>query len=262
VKRDIFGEVTTVIESLEGRFTEMGSETSGHYGHAGRPGQRGGSAPSSGTGELQFRPISQKDWGAIGGFSSKPSTSTQRVGMVNRPTGSSVNIARGKFTPSEQSMVENAVSKLPQDHLDAVRSITQGDLGRNLGAEASVDRVITMNKYAGRTMYDAGTVVHEVGHAVMYRDGWKTGPHAKHFKEHYKKLVKTSGMPERQVAAMARGPFAKPTKGFPSGYSMFNSDELFAESYVMYVNSPGVLSQRSPDLYSYMRDSVFGGIEY
>jgi len=39
--RDIFGEISEVL-------TEMGGATSGHYGHAGRPGQRGGSAPSGG----------------------------------------------------------------------------------------------------------------------------------------------------------------------------------------------------------------------
>lgn len=259
-------KIIEIIDLNLGGWEEMGGPGSGHWRHAGRKGKKGGSAPSKGK-TLQFKPVPIGQRGVRtfgtgrGAFLSKPPPMRERTGTQS-PTDSTVKIDKRSLTAQEQQHIANTVRALPQEHLDLVRVINQRDLGRNLGGECSVDREITLNKSQGTTMYDSGTIIHEIGHAVMYHKGGRTSAHAKQFETYYKEKVKSSGLPKRQVAAMARGTFAKPVKGFPSGYSMFNSEELFAESYLMYTKSPGILSQRAPDLYNYMRDSVFGGVEY
>lgn len=261
---DVFAEVVGAIE-----YIEKGGAGSGNWGHAGRKGKRGGSAPK-GAGSLQFRQVdvSAMFSGGYGpGISSQPPPKRERKGKPP-PENSQLDVIDKKsFSPQEQEYLADAVKSLPQEHLNMVREIIQEDLGTTLGGECGIDRRISMNKHQGTKYYDSGTITHEIGHAVMYESGspHKEGSHTQHFRQlYYEKLnaeKELKKLPMRaQAAALMSGQTA-PSK-FPTAYARTNHEELFAESYMLYVKSPAKLYQSDPGIYNYMRDNVFGGVEY
>lgn len=173
-------------------------------------------------------------------------------------------VVRGKtFSARELDIVREDTRILPQSHLDTVRNLRQGVcIGNNRGGECSEYGYITLSQeeIGGKKSWESGTITHEVGHAVSFANR----SHLDSFKAIYQEkqealtIGKKWGVEVIIEAVQAR----QRVNGFPSWYSQVNPAELFAESYKMYVRSPKALQDRAPDLYSYMRDEIFDGVEY
>lgn len=226
--------VTNLIDLSLG-LTEMGSKRSGHWKHRGRPGKRGGSAKGGAA------PIRK----------SPPTNSTFGEGIVEGPS---------------IRTVEKATRNLPQEHLDTVASIRYERLGSFTSAQCFPDGSIELSESGG---VKTGDLIHEIGHAVLFHDkryGIILDPnkHDRVFRRIYKEKAQAAGYKfgKELETAYTKGKIKRKVRGFPSGYSMSNPHELFAESYELFVRSPKSLQRRAPEIYNYMRDNVFNGIEY
>jgi hypothetical protein len=226
----------TVVQIID-RYIEMGGPGSGNWGHAGRKGKRGGSAPRS-TAGVRKAP----------------------------PTGSAVEEARLHYSLSEKDkgVIRRAVQNLPQDHLDKVHGIASVYLDSNVEGVCK-DTYIDMNARTrnNRRIWNKASVVHEVGHAVQHYNMLYGDKHyGRDFVTLYKEKAGRAGVHpaklKREAVKYERGP----RPGFPSRYSQKNSRELFAEGYQMYTSAPRTLQKRAPDIYDYMRNNVFDRVEY
>ena len=166
-------------------------------------------------------------------------------------------VVKGGFG-KRQDEITHIASSLPQDHLDAVRSIGKSYMPNARGS--CKYRHIKLSTHP-ESEWSPETLVHEIGHALLERDT-KKGKIYRHFADYYDKMIVTLGglddpwVLQDMIDNQQRAP------GFPSIYSQSNIHELFSESYTIYVQSPKALQDRAMDLYEYMRDNVFDGVEY
>lgn len=225
----VFGEIREI-------FTEMGGKGSGNWAHRGRPGKVGGSTSRGGGAKIP-------------------------------PTNSTISIDETLFTETRVVRIKWATEHLPQEHCDAIDIIYQDSLGKDIMGEANKYGIITMNR---DETWTKGDIQHEVGHAVFYHNKRTEsgrlgmGVYERRFKRYYRSKAKESGttlmgLKRKSADYQTRG---KALKGFPTAYSMIDEHELFAESYELFVRSPRTLQKRAPDIYNYMRDEVFEGVEY
>ena len=242
---DIQTTVLNLIDRALGDLIAMGGKGSGNWGHKGRPGKRGGSAPKGSAAAIKKTP----------------------------PTDSAFSedqVYERNFTKGQLTRIRKEAKILPQEHLDTVSTIDQDYIGEGYAAECTRHNSIIMARVGDSAQWRAGDLTHEIGHAVSnhkkrYRIiGALDKPH-RVFNRFYRDLAEKAGFNNSRAMEkhyVRRGIKSKFYKGFPSRYAMSHSNELFAESYMMYVRSPRTLSKRNPDIYSYMRDEVFEGIEY
>lgn len=235
-------DIIDLIDTSLGKYVAMGGPGSGHYRHAGRPGKKGGSAPSKGKAP---------------------------------PTNSSIPSSKilATVTGEDRKVVKEAISILPQEHADTIWSIQLGNTA-NASATCQVG-AITLSDLGttGNRIWNKASVIHEIGHAVMNADTqklleWESKRHNEYFESLYKEAARSLGLglsPDSFKREMQyrenRNRYFR-DKFFPSSYSMTNHHEFFAESYLMFVKSPKVLQERHPHIYNYMRDEVFDGVEY
>lgn len=170
-----------------------------------------------------------------------------------------VRIWNEAFTEEQIVIIDVATMDLPQVHCDAVSYIDQGTLGNDVMGECTNQyNIITMNS---EEAWDVEDVQHEIGHAVLNRYG--AHPRSK-FAQYYNNLADSMGTTGEKLEAQAKRldtPMYRHPR-FPTAYSMVDPEELFAESYALFVSAPRTLQKRCPDLYNYMRDKIFDGIEY
>lgn len=218
-----------------------GGPGSGHHGHRGRPGKRGGSLPGK------------------GGKRTPPTDSSFTYGQISPD-----------FKKSDVSFIKRAVKNIPQEHLDMVKSIEPhytADIsasGMHYRGHISLEYMRTRGGRDSK-LWSKGTVRHEIGHAVMHHmETYGSGASAFRSKVRgvWRRLVDESGSSKREIQQKSKTWRGRPAKGFPTLYAGRNVQELFAESYEMYIRNPQTLLKRSPIMYEFMRDEVFGGVEY
>jgi hypothetical protein len=237
-----------------------GGPGSGHHGHAGRPGHRGGSASGSVAASLRTgRAAAERR-----GYKPEPPKPKHKAPPTDSVIKSEVAMYGDKRA---EGRVRGYCKVLPQRHLDTVAAIYASDpQGRNVAGTCDQRGTIRLMQERNFNYWDKGTVIHEVGHAVLFETG-KYNNLRSNVGTLYRELLTNAGFSGSrdatryyQESRIKSGVRAK--KGFPSTYSMTSRDELFAESYSMYVRKPAALQKRSPEMYELLRDQVFDGVEY
>ena len=191
-----------------------GGEGSGHFGHEGRPGEVGGSAPSG------------------GGGGEKPSGDSSG----SKPDGVSsdmhISSGDGEMDSWVASQVKERTRKIPPKHLKYVKSIEANDqIVANYNRDRNEQSSSIYFIGEGRIVVSANGVSdieHEIGHAVYDMGGLDTNQI---------QTVKTAYKASQETG-----------KGFVSDYAKTNTIEYFAESYAAYINSPTKLSRKNPIL--------------
>lgn len=174
------------------------------------------------------------------------------------------------LSPTKEKAVRKQLSVLPQAHLDTIATITElhrVDVGKILGESVGPGFSV-----AGIQQSKGGVS----GYVVLTRDGWNKRvlthevAHSVHFAIQGKSYAKYndafgSRMARFKIDRKNTTFFNEVTGGTRkaiSKYAKTNALEFFAESYENYVHSPGKLKKRDSEVYAYMRDEIFGGVEY
>jgi len=249
--------LTDIAIQIIDNYIELGGPGSGNWGHAGRKGKRGGSLPRS-------RAMSRrtgKDW-------RKRQAAAKRIAAKGHtpPTDSAMHEDRlhSSLTEKDKGVIRRAVANLPQEHLDKVYGIEKRHIP---GAEGRCrGNYIELNSETygahNRRIWHKATVVHEIGHVVQnHNSQYGDRRYVEDFGKFYREKKGRVGIHPSALRAEATKA-GGPRKGFPSRYSQKDHKELFAESYQMYTSAPKTLQKRAPEIYEYMRDDVFGGVEY
>lgn len=170
-------------------------------------------------------------------------------------------IFKDHFNEDELIRVQTEASVLPQEHLNMVKAVKQDYLDTD--AHIQPDNTIVL----GEAVWWTGVLTHEIGHAVEQhyeRQAEGPWPHLR-FGQIYRDLAYAAGLAFstfKEHYEKKDGLDMPLYKGFPTKYSMANHSELFAESYEMYVMMPRILFKRNPRIYAYLKNDIFGGIEY
>ena len=231
-------EVFDGIEYTKGEYVTKGGKGSGHWGHKGRPGKRGGSAAR----------------GAVAPVKKLP------------PTDSKIDANRLGYNLSEKDkgVIRRAIKNLPQDHINKISGIEERYLPGTAGQCAEWTYVqLNSQKIYDRRAWNKGVVVHEIGHVVQhYNERYGNSRYKDDFRKFYREKAGRVRVSRKALRKEAQNFARAPRAGFPSTYSQSNYKELFAESYQMFTSAPKTLQKRSPEIYDYMKDEVFGGVEY
>lgn len=164
---------------------------SGHHGHAGRPGEVGGSVPGGG-----LPPILQ-----------------------------------GEFTEEQVANIQRLVGDLPASHVATVKGIIQyHNPGGDAGLYNARERVLRINT---AYKWDDDYFRHEIGHGVGKFA--LSGDARRRWKGAYQTAYRSG-------------------EGFPTKYAATNADEFFAESYKLYLGSPGKLRKANRQMYDLMEE--------
>lgn len=215
---------------------EKGGPGSGHFGHKGRKGKKGGSLPSKAGGRVAKGVIA---------FPGEP--------------------FRGAATPEERAIIGEAISRLPQEHIDVVEKIDVYPYMSSVGGylpgfgTITLDRTKTPSGEEVRRVWGKHVITHEIGHAVADKLGHNSKVGAL-----YSRLLKRHGVTQSEVNKNYEKWKKEGTRnqnrlaGFPTAYSMINQHEFFADSYALYVSAPRFLQHQAPEIYDYMEKEVFG----
>ncbi len=174
-------------------------------------------------------------------------------------------------------IVDPAIKRLPQEHVDSVRSIetqtvSQADREYGAGWGSNVagwmqrsGRMGLMHTDTGVRRWDKKAVVHEVGHGVFTSMMSFMGGRTKR-QESARRFLGTpddrKGKRNRINKEYKRAKAGKKGAGFVTGYSRKNYEEFFCESYTYYVTRPGRLYATNKSMYNFLKSDVFGGMEY
>ena len=266
----------------------MGGEHSGNWGHAGRPGSVGGSAPGGGFVALGMsakdgKPLTDKQqaiWGKVVSRVNegelphlKELVKSPKIKPI-KSDASKVRVINAE--PGERKRIRGYLENLPQDHIDQIAQIAVvGRLGFGGDCNDSGDIRISRSE-RGENAWDPKTrtyyqrigggsskeaIIHETGHAVHFRlrkYGGKVG------------VAVSQGFDQK--VRRAAGIHNKLSKGnHISDYATKNHFEFFAESYYAYTHkSKATKLERISKLmeprlgYSYydLMKGLFGGREY
>ncbi len=226
---------------------EKGGEGSGHHGHAGRPGQRGGSAAVSTIAPIEnmlygFEGDMKKRAAAVLG--SVPREHLQHLSSVNLLTSHEIVVRVGPGHKNSAGLY-NTNLKTPEVILNSdTKSI--GDL---------------------LTPYSHKTLLHEVGHGVLHKLNPRLFGSAKHVQAAGKfgESLLTGDMKLSQVRRKINSMYkqvAKGERGTVSEYARTDVREWFSESYAYYVKYPGNLKSADAEMYGFLKANLFGGKEY
>jgi len=208
-----------------------GGPGSGHWGHAGRPGHHGGSAPG-------------------GGKHAAPEAYAAATGGVALPK---LQVTDKKL----KNVVTSTLQGLPSEHVGLLSGVSEEDLGKGIVGYASYSTgSIVLNPREG---VGQGEIVHEVGHFVQMKG--VSNDVRRDIYGLYTDAVREAGLTPGDIASHSWYGSDAP-KGFPTGYAATNVAEFFAESYRLYVTDPGALKSASSEIYSYLKEQVFKGKEY
>jgi len=251
-----------------------GGPGSGHWGHAGRLGKVGGSLPGNVALSIRTgKTAEERRIRKLVTVGKLPESELDRfIKKPERPlvpTGSKFihNQLRSIKDKKDLAMIRRNVKNVPQQHLDTVESIETGyyAVGEYKNTAGTCDKYNSIKLYTeprfGYRNWNNRTLLHEIGHAVVNHDSRYKKVYAADWRKLYRSLRNFSEVAHSVWQRNIRGN-GRPAKGFPSKYAMTNSNEFFAESYMLYIKSPVKLKRMAPEAYAIMRDAVFGGIEY
>lgn len=205
----------------EGGWVEMGGPGSGHWGHAGRKGKRGGSAPSKGIGAIGKKILKDKPYLVVKNnpLSGKPTLNDEELDAVKRAI-------QGIELPGFIGTGEIGYTFL------GGRKPPKGE--RELATASG--SIIFINRHPG--VFDnitqlRNTLAHEFGHIVLRN----------------KRPIKTAF-----ESSFGLGPYKSGTFGITSVYHLQNSSEAFSKLFSKYATGQDVPNAIS----RFMTDHVYG----
>jgi len=141
------------------------------------------------------------------------------------------------------------LSILPEQHLQWLRNITW-DPTNKLKSETSPDDYFGLFRstmpntlfFGTGTRGQESTVFHELAHIIMHAFTQNTDEFLQMINQYYQIALRDNST--------------------VTTYARTDVDEYFAESYYAYVVNPTALKEWDPDVYNFLRQSIFDGREY
>lgn len=134
------------------------------------------------------------------------------------------------FKPNQLKDLEEVTKSIPQNHLDIIVGIDQGELDDGDAAVCDCARIITFNEDGEWLPWQ---LVHEIGHAIMWWDDLHN-PKPKQLREDFKKFFATT-----KLLGLL---------------SSDNYEEMFANCYNAFVCISDNLKHSYPEIYTYMKN--------
>lgn len=234
---------------------EKGGPGSGHFGHGGRPGKRGGSAPSGGGG------------GALTGLVDEKRSVPARMAGVRQvdemlPAHLKANVHSISFVTYDELMSKDYGAGPKTIGLHHAREDGSGEIYLKVPPDDGPNPDAFCGYMSHR--HQRAVLAHEVGHSVhvMFE------PHAF---EDVPGTFDTKAIAARRGDFNAGGNFTA-NLNYHYADSMANNPtaerhkrgrkEFFATTFAEYMYYPGRLASEAPELYNWYKDDFFDGREF